>query len=174
MKITEYVKLIDKTKKYPQKVDNFGIVYCYLGLMEEYQEFLEKVENFSQNTHTSEDILNIYKEAGDVCWYITALSLELELNVENIFNLDDRSTIIVDYRKFPQVLKKFYRDNKPIDLKWAENILQSWVSSIIHCCDYITNITKSDIDFEDILDMNYEKLLSRLERGVIHGDGDNR
>lgn len=40
---------------------------------------------------------------------------------------------------------------------------------------YLSQIcTELGIEFEDVAQMNIEKLKSRKERGVIHGNGDNR
>lgn len=40
---------------------------------------------------------------------------------------------------------------------------------------YLTQVaTELKVNLEDVANRNLEKLLSRLERGMIHGNGDNR
>ena len=68
--------------------------------------------------------------------------------------------------------KKIYRDKQgvfsPEDKKEMQKELGDvlWYISVV--CTYL------DISLEDVANANIEKLKSRLERGKLHGSGDNR
>ena len=65
-------------------------------------------------------------------------------------------------------IKKHYRDDTPLDkadmTKELGDIL--WYLSAL--------ATDLDIDLADVAEDNLEKLMSRKERGVLQGSGDNR
>lgn len=85
-------------------------MYCTLGLCGEAGEIAEKVKkSYRDNISRDEAWINsVKKELGDVCWYLTAISNEL------------------------------------------------------------------GISMEEVLTMNYNKLLLRRETNTLHGSGDNR
>ena len=67
-------------------------------------------------------------------------------------------------------VKKMMRDNIPVDLVRADLIGE--LGDVLW---YLTMVASEfDIELEDIMDANIEKLKSRKERGVLGGSGDNR
>lgn len=180
MNVKEYVDLIDKTAVYPRSVDNFGIAYCFLGLLDESMEVEEAWEKYELG-EVGEDVL--LKEFGDVYWYTTALCKLLEIDpAAVIFNLNsfERYDDLPSGNPFGMI-KKFYRDDKPIDKQVMEKFLFFMLDDVIDIKirqmrlnltsrgEPIDNITKGNI-----LQMNYDKLIKRRKEGTIQGDGDNR
>jgi len=92
MDIKEYQKIIELTAIYPKEV---GLAYCALGLTGEAGEVAEKVKklyrdnDFLNKKIISEDIkLLLNKELGDVLWYITAISNEIGISLEDIMTVN--------------------------------------------------------------------------------------
>lgn len=170
MNPSDYISIIEKTAVFPKKVDNFGITYAVLGLVDEFNEFVV--------SYQSGDLLNIPKEAGDVFWHAALFCTETELNFEDLLEVviqrlsDDEE--ISTPSKFYGGIVKFYRDNKPLDL----TICQDFISIIL--CDVLGMVLWNKLDkdprkaIDDLLALNYEKLTKRIATNTIHGDGDNR
>jgi NTP pyrophosphatase (non-canonical NTP hydrolase) len=97
MNIKEYQTIIEKTSVYPKEI---GLAYCGLGLAGETGEVLEKIKKLyrdnprllalikDKNSHYYSDVIDfksdIKKELGDVLWYLTAISNELNISLEDI------------------------------------------------------------------------------------------
>ena len=85
MNFNEYQTNARKTAIYP----NIGNNLCYptLGLCGESGEVAEKIKKIFRDDNgliTQEKRLEIKKELGDVLWYISNLSSELELSLEDV------------------------------------------------------------------------------------------
>lgn len=158
MTIKEYQEIINKTAVYPQQVNNFGIAYCIMGIFDELTEVYGKVQN-------NDDQKNINKEIGDVLWYICATCKELELDFENILKDRKNITTINPLGVFG-ILKKYYRDGKPID----KGFITDYLKDLAY--DLLSHLPEETI--YSILEENYNKLIKRRETNTIHGDGDNR
>jgi len=69
-------------------------------------------------------------------------------------------------------IKKLFRDKKGVvDEEFKKHLIkeigdQMWYQARL--------LDQFDIDFNDVARHNIEKLLDRLERDVLHGDGDER
>ena len=98
MKFSEYQKLIKKTAIYPNQGSN--LAYPALGLTGEAGEVADKVKKLIRDHNgsiTPKLKHEMVKELGDVLWYLTALALELQVNLEdvaksNIKKLSDRKS----------------------------------------------------------------------------------
>jgi NTP pyrophosphatase (non-canonical NTP hydrolase) len=96
MEFNEYQKLAIKTAIYPPV--GKGYVYPTLGLAGEAGEVAERVKKIFRDhggEMTPEDKELLVKELGDVLWYISAISHELEVSLEevakqNLIKLSDR------------------------------------------------------------------------------------
>lgn len=91
MNFNEYQKESRKTAAYPDKDNNF--IYPVLGLVGEAGEVAEKIKKVIRDDAgiiSEEKKQEIKKELGDVLWYISNLSYELKLDLEDVAqsNLD--------------------------------------------------------------------------------------
>lgn len=95
MNFKEYQKLSRKTVIYPNKDKNF--IYPTLGLVGEAGEIAEKIKKVLRDKkgiideQTKNEIL---KELGDVLWYLSQLSTELNISLDDIasFNIKKLSS----------------------------------------------------------------------------------
>lgn len=184
MKLEDYQTIIEKTAVYPKEV---GIGYTVLGLIGESLEFRNAVGevwvDLPEFKPTELQLTNIKKEAGDVCWYITATCNELSIPLSKVMSGDHplapfEYEVIHDYADFPfyfagkiaERAKKWLRDgtmNEDIKVEITKN-LSTIYHSLKGLCEYF------DIEMEDVLETNYKKLIKRRETGTLHGSGDNR
>lgn len=170
MNIKEYKNIVDKTAVFPNKVDKFGKAYCMLGLVGEFNEYLY-AESFQDKV----------KEMGDVIWYVTALVRQLEINIDNVFPemFDNDETILIPYdqsvkdvhiytARLAEIIKKYYRDNTEMDKVYLENLLFNLMLSLYSI------ILIDKLKISNVLATNYNKLMKRKDKNLIHGSGDNR
>src|SRR5512134_2837128 len=69
-------------------------------------------------------------------------------------------------------IKKIFRDKDGIITETDKDALKAELGDVLW---YIAQVaTELDLSLEDIAESNIAKLLDRLERGKIKGDGDNR
>jgi len=98
MKFSDYQKLIEQTALYPNRGSN--LAYPALGLTGEAGEVADKVKKLIRDHNSTLTPLlkhEMVKELGDVLWYLTALALELNVNLEdvaksNVKKLTDRKS----------------------------------------------------------------------------------
>ena len=89
MDFTTYQKLSRETAIYPNLDNNF--VYPTLGLCGESGEVAEKVKKLIRDDNgivSYDKRLEIKKELGDVLWYLSNLSSELGLSLEEVAELN--------------------------------------------------------------------------------------
>jgi hypothetical protein len=173
MKITEYQTIIGKTAQYPETVHGFGLSYAGWGLIGENDEYLHELDIIQWGPKdTSPDAF--IKEAGDLCWYITLMSTILHLNITDIFEGECTKDEYIPLDKMAEPIKKHYRDSKPIDTNLFTEILKGLVCKMREDIDFINASSTHNISMENILKVNYEKLLKRRENNTIKGDGSNR
>lgn len=172
MEIKDYQEIIKKTAVFPSTVDNFGIAYAMLGLDGEFGEVLEELDQRLINKK------NLTKESGDCCWYLTALSNELKLDIEEVFNFESNEltlhtqVYIIKFQATKAILsekvKKFYRDGKELDKIEMTTLLNNMAFCIYGL------IRANNIEFSEVLQKNYDKLIKRRETNTLHGEGSNR
>ncbi len=85
MNFNEYQNKAWETAIYPNKGNNF--IYPCLGLAGESGEFIEEVKKILRDDNykideTKKEMLK--KEMGDVLWYLAALCMELDFNMEDV------------------------------------------------------------------------------------------
>ncbi|NJL55425.1 nucleoside triphosphate pyrophosphohydrolase family protein [bacterium] len=81
----EYEKLVSTTAIYPNKGNN--VVYPALGLCGEAGEVAEKIKKALRDEGgviSPERRSALLKELGDVLWYVTRLSAELHVSLEEV------------------------------------------------------------------------------------------
>ena len=87
MTLEEYQKQSRKTAKYPNAGNNY--IYPTLGLAGESGEVAEKIKKVLRDKGGIVDEttkLEIKKELGDVLWYVSQLSTEMGLSLEDVAN----------------------------------------------------------------------------------------
>jgi len=69
-------------------------------------------------------------------------------------------------------IKKLFRDKKgEVDQEFLDSVIKE-MGDILW---YMGRLADTfEIDFGDVAKINVEKLLDRMERGKLHGDGDDR
>ncbi|SRR3989344_6059779 len=85
MTFEEYQSESSKTAKYPDVGKNF--IYPVLGLTGETGEVAEKIKKILRDKEgvvSDGDRQEIKKELGDVLWYLSRLSAELGLSLEDV------------------------------------------------------------------------------------------
>ncbi len=86
MTFNEYQNESKKTAKYP-KIDGKGYLYPVLGLAGEAGEVAEKIKKVFRDKNgkiSDETRIEIIKELGDVLWYLSQISLELEVPFDKV------------------------------------------------------------------------------------------
>lgn len=69
-------------------------------------------------------------------------------------------------------IKKIYRDDEGEITKEKKEALKKELGD---CLWYMAQIAEDlDLSLADVVENNIEKMLSRKERGTLHGDGDDR
>ena len=196
MDFETYIENTRKTALYPKEE---AIDYVVLGLHGEAGEICNKVKKIirDNNNELNETVKEkIRHEFGDCCWYLARTWDEITKYDSELF---DYSLYSPQYKdRFP--LNEYKDDIVPYT--YALNLVSADILNLayhtyhlkhdpqkrIERCGYITfeNLCKFrelitiiaaqflDTTFEELCDLNIEKLFSRLDRGVIKGDGDNR
>lgn len=164
MKAEDYQKITEETAIYPNKVDNFGLAYTFLGLVGEDLEVQDKYENPSK-----EGSLGLIKELGDSLWYVRALCKEVGLDFVELVNAKS-PYFYKEYNilQLAEPIKKFYRDKAPLDLKLFKSVLLSTLEGIRSAA------TMEGYSLEQVMEINYNKLMARRATNTINGSGDNR
>ncbi len=74
--------------------------------------------------------------------------------------------------EFAGKIKKIFRDKAGVIADADREALKGELGDVLW---YLTQIcTNLDLSLEEVAEANLDKLFSRLERGKIQGDGDNR
>jgi NTP pyrophosphatase (non-canonical NTP hydrolase) len=168
MKLDEYQANARKTAIYPGE-----LMYPTLGLAGEVAEMI----------WASEDAIE--KEVGDVMWYVASVAhdagLKLsEVNGTNDFTFPDTYSyvqeafddLVIYAGEVCEAVKKTFRDSAgEVTPYYRERIAKSLegVLCALHAVGDYYGFT-----LEECAKKNNEKLASRMERGVISGDGDDR
>ena len=175
--LRSYQEVADITAIYPKRLDKDvlkntgGIIYTIFGLVGECGEFMELYEGIKYPNAVPRE--QVVKEAGDVCWYIVEVLKELEIPVDvlsSIMETDVCESILTLACRCAELTKKKIRDSGPSGV---------YITGIIQCLRCILhNLEKillgSGISLQEVFDTNNKKLLSRMERGKLKGEGDDR
>ena len=181
MKPYEYMLATRETAIYPKEV---ALPYLVLGLTGEIGELKETIYNGG----------DVLKEAGDCLWYVFRLADEVygsqltdndktkewkvfekgisefkELPIDGMYN---RAS------KIAEIVKKSVRDN-------AGSVPEGNISDLVRCLNRVILLvscvlnqenanTGHDYSLEQCAIANIEKLMSRKQRNVIKGSGDDR
>ena len=164
--ITEYYEKARKTAIYPNIGDNY--TYPLLGLIEESAEVDEKI------VLKEDSKLNMIKELGDVYWYLTSCSFEMNLDFKELLNNPKESSLslALEASKIAGYLKKIMRDDEgKLTPDKKDKIIDSLKNIVFLLNEYQDKYEVSQLE---VMKHNIEKLYSRKKRGVLKGSGDNR
>jgi NTP pyrophosphatase (non-canonical NTP hydrolase) len=179
LKLDEYQVNAYKTALYKQKK-----IYPALKLMGESGEITEKVgkilRDFDGDFDNPETKQELAKELGDVMWYVAAICTDYGVKLSeyahprkaqdvnklyegiDVIKMSARIAAQACYVMELIILSDITRmDNIIIQTGKMVELIQKFA----HMIGYI---------LEEIMDMNINKLSSRMTRGKIHGSGDNR
>lgn len=172
-RLDDYQQFTDRTAVYPQLL---AVPYLALGLGDEGGELLEKV--VANGLSRENDTL---AEVGDVMWYLAQLMLRRGVMLSTVYerSLTLSSSlhtaelgavanhVVIHCSKLQGRVKKELRDgsvNEAAVLEYAAQVMRS--------LDTIARVLGSNLLF--VVERNREKLLDRLERDAIKGEGDAR
>lgn len=180
MNIDTYIEQARSTAIYPGH-----FTYPAIGLAGESGELIDKITSLT--SHKLVDKKEVIKECGDLIWYVvsTAIDVGIKPFAGKTFTqygqligagVDKRSALIklpVYVGKISEIAKKQIRDNDYLDLGDDKvYIIEDCLTQIMRCLFEIAD--EWDINMDDVAQVNIDKLLSRKERGVLKGEGDNR
>lgn len=194
MNLKEYQEKARSTAIYHVGEDydaSLRMIYPALGLVGECGEVAEKIKKLYRDDNavlTEKRKEAIKKELGDCCWYLSNLCSDTDTDLQVCYEMKNSSqTQRVRGMKFPQLILHINRCASII----AE-ALESWyynydcclgersrfiaiahnATKVLVCIEELAS--RCDCTLEEIYTNNIEKLLSRKERGVIKGEGDDR
>lgn len=167
MNLREYQIKTRKTEIYTS--DKQKEICIYLGAIEEVGEIAGKIKKVYRDNNGVFDenvCFNIALELGDVCWYIAKQADFFNLRLPVLPNDED--------------LKRYSCYNQKKDLPYLVSFLAMNVNYIIKAnivvifalISQLANVIGTTL--ERVLDLNYFKLTTRMERGTIQGEGDRR
>lgn len=156
----------------PTILKDFNIEYYCLGLSGETGEIMNHyLKNSSSHL--------IIKEIGDVLWYLARITEKIDTTLDKLqiqsFGSSFGELCIFLGSCVGEVndsVKKFIRDdNRIINKTRREYIIKNCgqILSILSEMAVLQNAT-----ILDVANMNIKKIMSRQQRQVIHGSGDNR
>lgn len=170
----DYQKQAITTATYPKK---YKIIYPTFELIDESIEF--------KNAHGRN---NQIKELGDCFWPFANLTNELKFDMDGLY---EDATDVLGYITFENSneavdsmvessakicgrIKKWLRDEDtkelPSDDKMIEIEFQliNFLAAMLYICKEL------GAHWQEVAQMNLDKLFSRKKRGVLSGSGDNR
>jgi len=163
----EYVEKSKTTALYFSKKEL--VACCYLGIWEELAEVTETEYLIDIGQNSEQDLIS---ELGDVFWYLAILANHYTYDpssplTSEIFDLETH------LGPLSKALKKSIREHD-----WElrdQGRRDTFCVSMDMLFNFLTDVCESyDFNLSDVLAYNIEKLGDRANRGVIHGDGDNR
>jgi NTP pyrophosphatase (non-canonical NTP hydrolase) len=168
----DYQKQAITTAIYPKKAK---FLYPVLGLVDESVEFYEKIGGEGQ-----------LLEAGDCYWYIANICNDLDFDINSIYEnateleafeyvdiFDAGIDLIKCSAKICGITKKWLRDEgkeTPSEDKMME--IEYELSEYMAACLFICDSLK--VTWQEVAEINLDKLFSRQSRGKLQGSGDER
>lgn len=176
MNFSEYQRSVHQFADYPSAMVNGNevkLVYPVFGLVEEIGEAREKLRAVEECDDLPR-MTSFMKELGDVCWFcaeiLTTLGFEADLSR---FTDDSSDDFELAYPEISGIMAKAVRDNDGIISPEKALIVKEKIEVIVWTVSEMAKkVCMSDL--ETVMQINYDKLLSRKKRGVIHGSGDDR
>lgn len=167
--VNSYIAVCQKTAVYPEEV---AAPYLALGFCSEAAEL------------TQAGFTEVIKELGDCQWYMCRLASQYGYDFTDLaeegrhvasnqgtqYSLSQIAGLIAGH------IKKQIRDGKDWTGEQREEVRREIQTLIIHGIAESIRIAYStnQTSYLEVLSINSNKLISRLERGTLKGSGDNR
>lgn len=170
MNLKDYQAQTSSTAIYPEAGSGSAVALCYLTL-----GLISELGETCLVTDQNDD--NLVHELGDVLWYTTQLANELGIQLATVkidtqylfYNRNEAETALFDHaHHLAGYTKKYLRDGELNRVKTTES-----VENIYWLLRTYTRIM-TNMSFNDIAEMNANKLSDRKKRGVLGGSGDHR
>jgi NTP pyrophosphatase (non-canonical NTP hydrolase) len=187
----EYETNARATARY-RNIDS-NIKYAVAGLCGESGEVMEhakKADRDDGGKLTSERREKAIKEAGDVLWYAAAIAWELNTDLETIMEVPSfaeiqrlpyRGETFLDIslelcmfagRLGGMAAANVCSDGRMTECKVHRRLAHAHLRGVMYALVVLATIL--DTSLADIAKVNNDKLAARVERGTIHGSGDER
>ena len=187
--LNKYQSLANQTAVYPGRMGDpietamAGLFYVSLGLSGEIGELQEKVL-----CGDTDDLIK--KELGDVYWYVSQVCMELgtpmsyllktKIDYKKLRSITSTDAIVersllamsILSGRICEILKKSLRDNNGHLGPGKKDEIIEALAKILH--NMLGTCGMLNMEPEEIMNLNIEKLFSRKERGLLGGSGDNR
>ena len=157
----EYVEWTKETDKYPITCKPF--IYI-IGLAEEINEYF-----YAANSPEG-DASQANSELGDIAWYMARLCDWYKFNPFNGSSVDESINLLLLQKMALSAVKKYFREDFGDDEQRVKTLLI--VKNLAH--QFNANHSIDGQWFYDVIDHNKSKLLKRVSKGTIKGEGDER
>lgn len=180
MNIQQYEQKIAEWDKYP---DDIKPTIYLLGAFGELAELIEKIiDHYEKIKRIEKRQLKLALEIGDVYWYVfrfmkalgytyietTKIKVSIKKSKNPMITL---LRIVIQVGKISNDFKKIFRDHggrlEKRQLEYAVRI-----AKLFRYLNYF--LIQIGFTFDEVIEMNYEKLESRYLRNKIQGTGDGR
>lgn len=173
MKLSDYQRAAYKTAAYPPQ---YKVVYPAMGLAGEIGEVCNKCKKIIRDDGgvlTEARKAQIRKEVGGVLWYVAALATDLGQPLRDEWTLPTKQYMDINRC----CLRLAYHSGRIATM--ADEVIDgdgvlmmTNLSAIVHICAML--LWHLGTYVETVAQENISILTSRVERGTLHGDGDNR
>jgi hypothetical protein len=175
--LNAYQDFTDTTAIYPKENEH---AYVALGLVDEVAELHEKICNYINSPgHTRSDASLVLDEAGDVLWYIARELRRLGLTFADLADVGyppfQEEASLAGLRDFLVIKAGFLAGRAKKTLRDGSDytgVIVVTLKSMLVALDNLARFWNSNLILVSV--SNQSKLASRLDRGMIKGDGDQR
>lgn len=178
--IQQYEEKIEEWDMYP---DGIKPTIYLLGKFGELGECIEKIINDYEKFHKiGKRQMKLALEIGDVYWYVFRFMKALGYNYSEIMKIKvtihksknpliTLLRIVVQVGKISNDFKKIFRDHGGrMEKRQTEYAVR--IAKLIRYLNHF--LSQIGFTFDEVIEMNYEKLDSRFKRNKIKGSGDSR
>ena len=202
MNFKDYIEGAKSTAIYPGQSTFKGLGYVVSGLAGEVGEVFEVIKKIirdSAGVITANTKQRLFEECSDCFWYSSQIFNELNTE-SDMFNINVNKLQEECFKGFTGTTNSLLEDKltqqRSILIKvhsLVSNILNDYSFAELNGCnegdEYLQNISNNtskvllslfvflkniELNVEDVLKYNLDKLSSRKERGVLSGSGSNR
>ena len=176
-KINPFEVLLNEFKQYQQKAHQFAqykeAEYPYYLLVEEAGELVGKYAKLKRGDYQRDAawLDAVKKEISDLFWAISELAILSNMPISVIDNLVFDAERGLEYELLTRILSASFVLFSGYKIRKDEQtvfLLSVFFAELVMLCETL------NFDLVDVWVDNINKLQSRLERGVIQGNGDNR